>query len=71
MSAWEHLATKDYPPAFLLTPRSVSSLHEPAAKEMAEGMNRFATAGHEDEFAVVNDVAAAQLRDGRGLHETR
>lgn len=63
VSAWEHLAAKDFDGAFAFAGKCIE-LYGAKAAEMARTMRKFATAGHEDEFALVNDVATAHYVRG-------
>lgn len=56
--AWESLAQKDYDGVFAYANKCLE-IHEPKAKEMAVGMRSFSRPGHEDDFALVNDVATS------------
>ena len=56
VSAWEHLAEKDYEGVFAYA-RKCLEIHEDQARQMAGEMRRFARLGREDDYAVVNDVA--------------
>lgn len=58
VSAWESLAGKDFEGVFAYANKCLE-LYEPKAKEMAVGMKSFSRPGHEDEFALVNDVATS------------
>lgn len=58
VSAWEKLAEKDYGGVYTYANKCLE-LYEAKALEMAAKMTRFASPGHEDEFALVNDVATA------------
>lgn len=58
VSAWEHLAEKDYAGTFAYA-RKCLELYEAQALDMARSMTRFASPGKEDEYAIVNDVATA------------
>jgi len=56
VSAWEKLAEKDYKGVMEYTGKCLE-LYEEKAKEKAKEMRGFARPGHEDDYAVVNDVA--------------
>jgi len=56
VSAWEHLAKKDYDGVFAYA-RKCLELYEEEARGISKKMDRFARYGHEDDYAVVNDVA--------------
>jgi len=56
ISAWENLSEKNYKGVFTYTKKCLD-LYEKEALLEAEGMRNFARLGHEDEKAVVNDVA--------------
>ncbi len=58
VSAWEHLAAKDYDGVLAYAGKCLE-LYEEKAIEAAKAMTRFAPPGREDEYAVVNDVATA------------
>lgn len=58
VSAWEKLAEKDYAGVRAYA-RKCFELYEASAMDMAAKMTRFASPGREDDFALVNDVAAA------------
>lgn len=57
VSAWEKLAEKDYKGVMEYTGRCLE-LYEEKARGKAKEMKGFARPGHEDDYAVVNDVAA-------------
>jgi len=56
VSAWEKLSEKDYEGVFAYTAKCLE-LYEGKARAMAKEMHSFARPGHEDDYAVVNDVA--------------
>jgi hypothetical protein len=58
VSAWESLAQKDFEGVSAYANKCLE-LYEPKAKEMALGMKSFSRSGHEDDFALVNDVATS------------
>lgn len=58
VSAWEHLAAKDYAGAVAYAQKCLA-LYEAQAIETARSMTRFASPGREDEYTIVNDVATA------------
>lgn len=58
VSAWESLAQKDFEGVSAYANKCLE-LYEPKAKEMAFGMKSFSRPGHEDDFALVNDVATS------------
>ena len=58
VSAWEHMAQKDYEGTFAYAEKCLE-LFEAEAKETAKKMNTFVGFGHEDDYAVVNDVATS------------
>ena len=58
VSAWESLAQKDFEGVSAYVAKCLE-LYEPKAKEMAAGMKSFSRSGHEDDFALVNDVATS------------
>jgi hypothetical protein len=58
VSAWESLAQKDFEGVSAYANKCLE-LYEPKAKEMALGMKSFSRPGHEDDFALVNDVATS------------
>jgi TolA-binding protein len=58
VSAWESLAQKDFEGVTAYANKCLE-LYEPKAKEMAVGMKSFSRPGHEDDFALVNDVATS------------
>jgi hypothetical protein len=58
VSAWEALAAKDYTGVFTYTAKCLE-LYEAQAREMASSMRTFSSSGHEDDYSLVNDVAAA------------
>jgi tetratricopeptide (TPR) repeat protein len=58
VSAWESLAQKDFEGVSAYANKCLE-LYEPKAKEMAAGMKSFSRSGHEDDFALVNDVATS------------
>lgn len=58
VSAWESLAQKDFEGVSAYANKCLE-LYEPKAKEMAVGMKSFSRSGHEDDFALVNDVATS------------
>jgi tetratricopeptide (TPR) repeat protein len=58
VSAWEHLAQKDFEGVSAYVNKCLE-LYESKAKEMALGMRSFSRSGHEDDFALVNDVATS------------
>lgn len=58
VSAWEKLAEKNYAGVLAYATKCIE-LYEAKAMEIAAKMTRFAAPGHEDEFAVVNDIATA------------
>lgn len=58
VSAWEKLAEKDYDGVFAYANKCLE-LYEEEAKELAAKMRSFSRPGHEDDFAVVNDVATS------------
>ena len=58
VSAWESLAQKDYDGVFVYAKKCLE-IYEPKAREMAVGMKSFSRPGHEDDFALVNDVATS------------
>jgi tetratricopeptide (TPR) repeat protein len=58
VSAWECMARKDYDGAFAYAKKCLE-IYEPKAKEMAAGQKSFSRPGHEDDFALVNDVATS------------
>jgi len=57
VSAWEHLAEKDYEGVMAYAEKCLE-LYEEKAREMAKEMRTFASLGHEDDYEVVNDAAA-------------
>lgn len=57
VSAWEHLAEKDYEGVMAYAEKCLE-LYEEKAREMAKEMRTFAGLGHEDDYEAVNDVAA-------------
>jgi tetratricopeptide (TPR) repeat protein len=59
VSAWESLAQKDFEGVFAYANKCLE-LYEAKAKEMAVGMKSFSRPGHEDDFALVNDVATSR-----------
>ncbi|NQT22876.1 MAG: hypothetical protein HQ579_05470 [Candidatus Omnitrophica bacterium] len=59
ISGWEKLSEKDYYGAFAYTKKCLE-LYEEKARLMAKGMKRFVSFGHEDDYAVVNDVATSR-----------
>jgi tetratricopeptide (TPR) repeat protein len=58
VSAWESLAQKDFEGVSAYANKCLE-LYEAKAKEMAAGMKSFSRSGHEDDFALVNDVATS------------
>ena len=58
VSAWERLAAKDYEGVFAYAEKCLE-LYEAEAKEKAKSMHNFVGFGHEDDYAVVNDVATS------------
>ena len=71
VSAWEQLAEKNYEGVFVYANKCLE-LYEEEAKKQAKEMRRFAGLGHEDDHAVVNDVATchyimgeAYMREGK------
>jgi len=58
VSAWEHLAAKDFEGVYAYG-RKCLELYEAPAKEKAKQMTTFAQFGHEDDYDLVNDVATA------------
>ena len=56
VSAWECLADKDYDGTFAYAQKCLE-LYKDKAREMAKKMKRFTRPGHEDDYALVNDVA--------------
>jgi tetratricopeptide (TPR) repeat protein len=58
VSAWEHMAQKDFEGTFAYAQKCLE-LFEVKAKEAARKMHTFVGFGHEDDFAVVNDVATS------------
>jgi len=77
VSAWEQLAQKDYEGVFAYANKCLE-LYESKAKEMALGMRSFSRSGHEDDFALVNDVATshyimgeAYMKLGRSADATK
>lgn len=58
VSAWEHMAQKDYEGTFAYAQKCIE-LYEDKAKEAAKSMHNFIGFGHEDDYAVVNDVATS------------
>jgi tetratricopeptide (TPR) repeat protein len=58
VSAWESLAQKDFEGVSAYANKCLE-LYEAKAKEMAAGMRSFSRSGHEDDFALVNDVATS------------
>ena len=58
VSAWECMAQKDYDGVFAYANKCLE-IYEPKAKEMAAGQKSFSRPGHEDDFALVNDVATS------------
>lgn len=58
VSAWENLAQKDFDGVSAYVNKCLE-LYESKAKEMALGMKSFSRPGHEDDFALVNDVATS------------
>lgn len=58
VSAWEHLAQKDFDGVFAYAKKCLE-LYEEKAKVLAGDMRSFSRPGHEDDFAVVNDVATS------------
>jgi len=59
VSAWECLAQKDFEGVFAYAYKCLE-LYEAKAKELAPRMKTFSRSGHEDDFAVVNDVATSR-----------
>jgi len=60
VSGWENLAEKDYKAVFAYTKKCLE-LYEEKAREMAKEMKRFVTMGHEDDYALCNDVATSHF----------
>jgi hypothetical protein len=58
VSAWESLAQKDFEGVSAYANKCLE-LYEAKAKELALGMKSFSRPGHEDDFALVNDVATS------------
>jgi len=58
ISAWEHLAEKDFDGVFAYAGKCIE-LYEEKAKEAARSMTTFLRFGHEDECSLVNDVATS------------
>lgn len=58
VSAWESLAQKDFEGVFAYANKCLE-LYEAKAKELAATMRSFSRPGHEDDFAIVNDVATS------------
>lgn len=58
VSAWEHMAQKDYEGTFAYAEKCLE-LFEAQAKEAAAKMRTFVGFGHEDDYSVVNDVATS------------
>lgn len=58
VSAWEHMAQKDYEGTFAYAEKCLE-LFEAQAKEAAAKMHTFVGFGHEDDYSVVNDVATS------------
>ena len=58
VSAWEHMAGKDFEGTFAYAEKCLE-LYEAQAKEMAKSMRTFVGFGHEDDYALVNDVATS------------
>lgn len=56
VSAWERMAEGDYDGVFAYANRCLE-LYELEARDQAKGMQSFARVGHEDDYAVLNDVA--------------
>ncbi|MFH1791578.1 MAG: hypothetical protein ABH885_06325 [Candidatus Omnitrophota bacterium] len=56
VSAWEKMAEKDYEGVAAYTDKCFSVYNDEAGRIAAE-MRKFAGPGHEDDYAVVNDVA--------------
>lgn len=69
VSAWESLAQKDYEGVFAYAKKCLE-LYEDKAKEMAVGMKSFSRPGHEDDFALVNDVATSHYIMGEAYMKT-
>lgn len=70
ISAWEKLAEKDYEGVFVYA-RKCLELYEEEAKKIALEMRKFAGPGHEDEYAVVNDVATCHYIMGETYMKQR
>jgi tetratricopeptide (TPR) repeat protein len=66
VSAWEQLSQKDYDGVFAYG-RKCQELYEEKAKAMAATMKSFTGFGHEDDFALVNDVATSHYIMGEAL----
>jgi hypothetical protein len=58
VSAWEHMAQKDYEGTFAYAEKCLE-LFEVEAKESAKKMHTFVGFGHEDDYSTVNDVATS------------
>lgn len=58
VSAWEHMAQKDYEGTFAYAEKCVE-MYEKEAKESADKMRGFVGFGHEDDYSIVNDVATS------------
>lgn len=58
VSAWESLAKKDFKGVFAYA-RKCLEFYEEKALEAAKSMQMFAQFGHEDDYALVNDVATS------------
>ncbi len=58
VSAWEKLSEKDYSGVITYTDECLK-MYEKQAKEEAKKMRRFSGPGHEDDYALVNDVATS------------
>ena len=66
ISAWEHLAEKDFDGVTAYAGKCIE-LYEEKALEMARGMTTFLRFGHEDDCSLVNDVATARYITGEAL----
>ncbi len=66
ISAWEHLAEKDFDGVSAYALKCIE-LYEEKALLMARGMTTFLRFGHEDDCALVNDVATAHYIIGEAL----
>ncbi|MDD4203478.1 MAG: tetratricopeptide repeat protein [Candidatus Omnitrophica bacterium] len=57
VSGWEKLAERDYEGVYVYTNKCLL-MYEDQADQMAKDVNRFPGMGHEDEYALMNDIAA-------------